>query len=237
MRNIFLIMASFLLCGSALYSCGVPGGEGISATRNFAGPDQYPPTSFAAYGIVAFPSKATPEDQSRYAMICDAYVASFPSVSEAGMPAQDQMVTVWPIDDDVIATAINQPTTENVCDFAVKHYGLDIALHAIDDAERAAGKPLDDIGPYLLAWSPSIAKGNPSAIVLQSDLSTVVTPLQAKTLFMHWRREIVENPGLWRAGWDMVGIKLTLRRWADAYGPAALRIFGKSEGSDAPISR
>jgi amino acid transporter len=33
------------------------------ASRLFAGPHQYPPSSFAAYGIVAFPSRATPDDR------------------------------------------------------------------------------------------------------------------------------------------------------------------------------
>ena len=78
----------------------------------------------------------------------------------------------------------------------LKHSGPETALRAINDAERAARKRLDDIGPYLLAWSPSIAKGNSAAIVLQSDSSTVATSFQAKFVFMQWRHEIVENPGL-----------------------------------------
>jgi hypothetical protein len=58
----------------------------ILASRLFAGPTQYPPTDFAAYGIVAFKTRATAEDKPRYEMICNAYVAGLLHVSDVKVP-------------------------------------------------------------------------------------------------------------------------------------------------------
>jgi hypothetical protein len=54
----------------------------VIASRLFAGPDQYPPEEFAAYGILAFRSRASSQDRARHLMICEAYAATLPHADE-----------------------------------------------------------------------------------------------------------------------------------------------------------
>ena len=58
----------------------------VIASRIFAGPNQYPPKEFAAYSIVAFPSRPSLHDRDRYLTICHAYVATLPHASELELP-------------------------------------------------------------------------------------------------------------------------------------------------------
>jgi outer membrane protein OmpA-like peptidoglycan-associated protein len=197
----------------------------ILASRLFAGPTQYPPNDFAAYGIVAFKTRATPDDNPRYEMICDAYVAGLLHFTDVKVPLKKQMVTVWPIESDGQATRINKMTRESLCPEAVRHYGLPISLEAIESARRSNVR-FDDAGPFLLAWSPSETKGQPDALVLVSDLSDVTNSEQAKQIFFDWFSKIQENPELWRPGWDIAKLKVTIRLWADKYGEKLLRVVG-----------
>ena len=75
----------------------------VRASRIFAGDDQYPPNSFAAYGIIAFRSLATDVTSDRYLAICKGYMSSILSfselVDEKVIPSQ-QMVTVWPLNSE-----------------------------------------------------------------------------------------------------------------------------------------
>jgi hypothetical protein len=201
----------------------------ILASRAFAGPTQYPPSRFAAYGIVAFTSRAMSDDLPRYHMICNAYITSLLSYREVPAPIQRQMVTVWPIETDSAANLINAMIpNDKLCEKAVDSYGLMTALIAIDDAKRSHAE-LDGLGPFLLAWSPSGQKGRPDALVLVSNLSNVTTFEQAKQVLLRWSHDVVENPDLWENGWNEEKLKLTIRLWADRYGPRILKIFGASE--------
>jgi hypothetical protein len=197
----------------------------VLASRLFAGPTQYPPHDFAAYGILAFKTRATSDDTPRYEMICNAYVTGLLHVSDVKVLLKYQMVTVWPIESDSQATRINKMPRESLCPEAVRRYGLPISLEAIQSARRS-GARFDDTGPYLLAWSPSETKGQPDALVLVSDLSDVTTSEQAKQIFFDWFSKIQENPELWRPGWDIAKLKVIIRLWADKYGEKLLKIVG-----------
>jgi hypothetical protein len=197
----------------------------VLPTRIFAGPNQYPPKSFAAYGIVAFPSRATKDDIKRYTIICEAYVSTFPFYKEIKAPITEQIVTVWPIDTDDNATRINGMPSDDLCGDAVFHYGLVTALQAIDDAKRRRAR-IDGLGPFLLAWSPSRQKGVPDALVLVSNLSEVTTSEQAKAFFEKWRHDIEEDPELWKEGWNLEKLRTVLRLWADKYGEQLLQLVG-----------
>jgi hypothetical protein len=195
------------------------------ASRIFSGPTQYPPAEFAAYGIVAFPVRATKEDLQRYNMICEAYASSLLFYKEVPVPLDKQMVTVWPIDSDNEAKRANQRWWDDVCPDAVKHYGLLTAEEAILDA-RKDGARIDGLGPFLLAWSPAGQKGRADALVLVSDLSEVTTIEQAKSLFMQWSQDIEKNPELWDKGWNISKLKTIIRLWADKYGERLLQLAG-----------
>jgi chemotaxis protein MotB len=207
---------------------GPPPAAAILPSRVFAGPTQYPPRQFAAYGIVAFTSRAMPDDRLRDQMICDAYIASLPFYKQVPTPIKDQMVTVWPIEADRAADQINAMARDDrLCKEAVRTYGLVEALEAIKDAKRSNAE-LDGVGPFLLAWSPSEQKGRSDALVLISNLSDISTYAQAKQVFFQWSTDIVENPELWRKGWNIEKLKFVIRLWADKYGPRILKLFGAS---------
>ena len=217
-----------IVCLAGLTGCATIAGSNpahIYATRLFAGPTQYPPKDFKAYGIVAFKARPTPADLGRYEMICNAYVAGLLSPSEAGVPRTSQMVTVWPIDSDAIATRLNAMPVGAECSQAGNNYGL----HAAQEAIASAPGSFAGAGPFLLAWSPSTAKGQSGAPVLSADLSDVTTPGQARDLFFQWSKDIQEKPELWEHGWSVEEIRVTIRLWADKYGSAVLKFLSDQE--------
>jgi hypothetical protein len=207
--------------GSVLGALATP----ILASRLFAGPTQYPPNEFAAYGILTFKTRATSDDTPRYEMICSAYVAGLLHFTDVKVARKLQMVTVWPIESDSQAVRINKMPRESLCPEAVRRYGLPTSLEAIESARRS-NVQFDDTGPFLLAWSPSETKGQPGALVLVSDLSDVTTSEQAKQIFFDWFSKIQENPELWRPGWDIAKLKVLIRLWADKYGEKLLKVVG-----------
>jgi hypothetical protein len=201
----------------------------IVPSRIFAGPTQYPPESFAAYGIVAFTSRATTDDFSRHEMICRAYVAGLPHFSELDLPPKSQMVTVWPIDTNNEANQINELPRDGLCPDAVRHYGLATSLQAIASA-RASKKTTDQLngnGPFLLAWSPAEEKGKPDAMVLVLDLSKVTTPDYAREMFRSWSTKIQQKPELWDNNkWDVEMVKAVARQFLDEFGSGVLQLVG-----------
>jgi hypothetical protein len=196
----------------------------IFPSRMFAGPTQYPPRQFKAYGIMAFDSLPAAGDKARYDMICDAYVSSLLHYKQVKAPLDQQMVTVWPIDKDDEATQIEATARDKVCGRAVPRYGLSIAKDAIESAKRN-NAVLGGRGPFLLAWAPGAKKGEADALVLVSDLSNIVNIEDAKTVFIRWAIEIQENPALWNNGWDIEKMKIMVRFWADRYGSGILKYF------------
>ena len=200
------------------------GGPGrvTEPSRMFAGPQQYPPDQFKAYGIVAFSARPTTNDTSHYSMICEAYVSALDHFTLINAPRSEQMVTVWPIENVQWADRINAERRDKVCRDAVPHYELDIALDAIRAARRR-NAVLDGQGPFLLAWSPGSAKGQPDALVLISDMSDVINGEQAKQIFTQWALDIQKHPELWEKGWNEEKIKLVIRLWVDKWGKKILK--------------
>lgn len=193
-------------------------------SRMFAGPGQYPPREFRAYGIVAFNSLPTGPDKNRYAMICDAYVSALLYFKDVQAPLEKQMVTVWPVDTTDVALKVSTEPREKVCGDAVPHYGLSIAQDAIL-AARKSPSDLAGTGPFLLAWSPGAAEGKRDALVLVADMSNVINNAQAKQVFEQWKTDITERPALWD-NWDEAHLILIVRLWADKLGTNVLQLFG-----------
>lgn len=206
------------------YQIGIPAPD-VTASRIFAGPNQYPPEEFAAYGILAFRSRPSPYDRARHLMICNAYVTSLPHTFELTIARAEQMVTVWPVDSDSDASRLNRAPRNGICEIAVDNYGLVIAQQALKDAETA-GVNTTDSGPFLFAWSPSTDKGKQDALVLVSDLSDVTTYEHAHEILLEWSRDIEQDPQLWSNGWDVERLRRKIRHWVDKYGPKALAVIG-----------
>jgi hypothetical protein len=217
---------------------GIGGGSSgpvvnIRASRLFAGPGQYPPREFAAYGILAFRSLATPESIDRYIAICRGYLAGIPSsasLEALGVAVREQMATIWPLADRGFAGMLNganPSVAAGHCDRVARATDLATSLNAIQQAARTSGMgALDGRGPYLLAWSPSSSISEPDAVVLVWDLSDVTNAEQATRMFADWAVEIEQNPALWDQGWNLEKLRTRIRLWADKYGADVLQILG-----------
>jgi hypothetical protein len=195
----------------------------VYTTRNFFGPHDIPPLNFAAYGIVAFPQKFTTETRRRHISICESYVATLPPASSSSVPPDNQMVTVWPIDNSSLAERLNHQGGF-VCNEAVEHYDLSSGLIALKEAATQERKDLLGQGPYLLAWAPSSLKGRPGSLVLIADLSNATTAEHYREYFQKWRADIERNPKLWRNGWSQADLIIIIRDWADKWGTMILSI-------------
>ncbi|WP_292055458.1 hypothetical protein [Martelella sp.] len=229
----FLILSS---CASELVQTSDMSQEYVRASRYFAGPSQFPPEKFAAYGILAFPVNPAgrKENRKRFDLFCSAYISSFKSVAELeaqGIKKEGQMVTVLPISDDTFARIINDAPIRNACDLAVNHYGFAQAQDAIWQANRAASRTdgiveLDGRGPYLIAWSPGSTKGETDTIVLVADLSNSTTIEQIEADFRAWITDIQDRPELWRRGWNLEAVQIAMQRWIDRRAVGILQLLG-----------
>ncbi|WP_321341566.1 hypothetical protein [uncultured Cohaesibacter sp.] len=211
----------------------------LKASRLFAGPGQFPPPQFAAYGILAFSTHPNLSDKTRkrFMVFCRAYTHKFSSVSDieaAGVPRSEQMVTILPVDSDLNADKAEMESREEACNLALKHYGLAQASNAIWQANKSAEltdgiDKLSGRGPFLIAWSPGSEKGKKSAIVLVADLSNTTTEAQANNDFDGWISDIQDKPHLWRKGWNITGLQRTIQRWIDRRAVGILKILRRTE--------
>lgn len=199
----------------------------IYATRLFAGPNGYPPTDFAAYGILAFTSRASPRDRERHLLICQAYVNSVRLFSAIQKPTTEQMVTVWPLASDAIAESLFQKSDDEVCSGAVDGYGSVTADRAIRHA-ALAGAELSGLGPFLIAWSPPKKKGEKDAVVLVANLSGIHDYDAALKVMLQWVQDIERDPELWARGWNRSSLTRKIQRWFDHRGTLLLRVFSGS---------
>lgn len=206
-----------------------------NATRIFYGPNERIINNLKVYAVVAFKSMPTKQDNARYEMICDAYVSSLlPLLKDAD--SRVQIVTVWPIALADKARSLNASRGNDVCKEAVQHYGLASSQLAIRNARDAILAThgnitaLDGQGPFLLAWSPGAAKGNPGAMMLRFDMSDVMNLEQAKRVFAWWTYVVQSNPQLWSLdGWNESSLKIKAMLWADKWGTYISKIRGESK--------
>ncbi|MGA7387772.1 MAG: hypothetical protein WA322_15910 [Pseudolabrys sp.] len=131
------------------------------------------------------------------------------------------MLTIWPLDEPDASEALKDD-----CDFAVDHYDLAGGILAIQDASRHQGVNLEGIGPFLIGWSPSNARGVPDKVVLIFDLSSLESQASLDEAFVIWQKRIVENPALWTSGFSVQKIRLALRDFVDHYGTDVVKFWG-----------
>ncbi|RKF06720.1 peptidoglycan-binding protein [Oceaniradius stylonematis] len=196
-------------------------------TRAFSSPDRYPPEGFRGYGIIAFKAIATSYDIEKHQQICAAYVAAFrPTATQSNTAVTDQFLTVWPVETDDVADALNQSMRDRdltVCQDAIRHFDTETARYAIQEAEKA-GFAGSGTGPFLLAWSPATEFGKEDTFVLSLDLSRVSNYDLAHAMMQEWRND-VETDFADLRGFTLARLQVTLRRWADKYGPGFLEAF------------
>lgn len=222
--------------GSGVIACCETGATGM-ATRIFAGPTEYPPVEYAAYGIVAFRSVPSQSDMARYKNICVAYLTTLPP-PPVNRPKKAQMVTVWPVMTADVSKRLNkaQPiakgnekSAEKACEDALSSYNLQLGHLAIK-AARIQGEDVDGIGPYLLAWSPSEKYGSDKAVVLVADLSEVQSYLDAQKAMVAWVNDIESDPEIWGNEFTVERIRQKIKKMVDRYGAGIESIFGVKAG-------
>ncbi len=220
-----------LLYSSAFFRYTFPVIPTTRASRLFAGPRQYPPSEFAAYGIIAFQAGVTSHSRARYFAICEgfgAHLLASPNLETRGTPLAQQMPTIWPLNNGPLATLLNNigpvPLTGH-CNQIIDAIDVATSLTAIDNAQLADPRNrFNDDGPYMIAWSPSSAVGQDNVPVLVLDFSDVQLASHATELFRAWREEIQQNPESWRRGRLQLLVERLRRRIAEIankYGPAA----------------
>ena len=216
---------------AALQVAGQTQIDDLEATRLFVGPSEYPPERFAAYGLVAFGSKAVATSEGRYRLACEAYVSAITNAQEVRTPYSSQMVTVWPVETDKQGIFLSRPQSDlgSACESAVKHYDLRRSIEGMKQARIQTKMAFDGEGPYLIAWSPATDRGKSDVAVLVADLSGATTSEQFREYFRHWRNDVESKPELWRNGWSVEKVRLVVRDWADKWGPAILSIAAGSK--------
>ncbi|MDX0760199.1 hypothetical protein GOD62_30530 [Sinorhizobium medicae] len=187
------------------------------ATRIFAAPEEYPPTEYAAYGIIAFRSLPSPADKVRYHQICLAYYNTLPA-SPPQFPEKQQMVTVWPVTSAKASKKLNEPQpADKACETALSDYNLPLGHKAIR-AAKIQGKDVDGIGPYLLAWSPSEEYGTDKAVILVADFSNVDTYELAQRIMVAWVNDIESDPKIWEEEFTIERVRSKIKMLVDRYG-------------------
>jgi hypothetical protein len=147
-------------------------------------------------------------------MVCKAFISFFPLAAAAPVRVQDQMITVWPVEDPS-----HEQAKKDNCDFVLDHYDLVASQLAIADAQKQKAS-FEGAGPYLVGWSPSKARGAPDALVLVVDMSADNNQADIDRKFSFWKTKIVENPELWRSGWSVEGVRAAIHNFVDTYGQA-----------------
>lgn len=207
----------------------------VIATHTFAGPQEFPPEGYLAYGVLAFPQKPTPDTEHRYHLICEAFIKTISFTSEVSQPISAQMVTIWPVTSAQIAKKIHAAPEADRCKMAIAHYHLPHSERAIEFARMAGQKLGTGRGPFLLAWSPGGTMGSSKVPVLERDLSLVVTRQQANDEFRAWKAEI-RNRECWDCSKFVERSRRNLRLYADYYGARTIGALRALFGNDALIT-
>lgn len=192
------------------------------ATRAFAGPSQFPPSAYRAYGMVVFKTRASRFDRDRHVEACEAYVSALAQTTEADVPRDQQMVTVWPVSRDAVADEINPLHGAAACEPAIDNYGLVQAHNALRILQgyghAGGGYDTGGRGPFLVAWTPGGHIAEPESIALLVDLSQVEGGAALVDAMALWRDRIQSDPELWRAEDVRPGLIERLRRFFDENG-------------------
>ena len=198
----------------------------LQPVRAYLSAKEIPPAGAGAYGLVVLQAKPTPTSRPKLKMVCQSFVAYFPRSETSDVPINDQMITVWPLDNPEAEEA-----RRDDCDYALDHYDLVASEAAIRDA-HAQHADFSGEGPYLVGWSPSNSRTVPDALVLVVDLSADTTQPQIDQKFLFWKNKIVEDPSKWRSGFVAERIRESIRKFADTYGQAmldAIKLVGEKK--------
>ncbi|MBB95664.1 MAG: hypothetical protein CML68_13870 [Rhodobacteraceae bacterium] len=217
----------------------------VHASRAFAPPKTYKAGQFAGYGLIHFPNSYSSAEAQRFEMFCHAFRILRPveelETPPDPIPRSEQMVTVWPIRDQAVSSAIKTARQEEsaaalrgdraardaagnkLCAVASAGYRLD--LDVAGARIETNGEALSSDGPYLVAWAPGGDKGKPGRTALLVDLGPITTPEGARREMGKWRDAIERRRGDWGRT-DEAGLRDLIRDWANRAGPTILSLVG-----------
>src|SRR4051812_41705384 len=130
------------------------------------------------------------------------------------------MVTYWPVKNK------NAPGVRELSrNSLVNEYDQLTAIMAITDADKNEEELARRRGPFLIAWSPARSRFEKDAVVLVIDLSGIDGQDSFVDIFKVWRQRIIDDPKLWKRGWDPQLIVLVLRDTLARYGENLVRLI------------
>jgi hypothetical protein len=197
-------------------------GSGLVPVRALAEPAEMPPRGVGAYGVVAFVTMPLPHQVRRHRAVCEAFKATLIPQERVARdtPLSSQMITFWPIADK------STPEARQLdCAHLIGHYDLKTGLDAVRDADRDGDRLAARQGPFLIAWSPAESRFQKDTVVLVFDLSNLDSEQSFLEVFQDWRQKIVDDPSLWRRGFDVQSVRRQLRDTLDRYGEGILKLI------------
>jgi hypothetical protein len=194
----------------------------LSPVRALIEPAEIPPREVAGYGLIAFSSMPLPQHIDRYKFVCEAFKATLIPQDQLprNVPLSQQMITFWPIRNKNTAEALRFD-----CHHLVSNYDLKTALDAINDADKQKERLAERRGPFLIAWSPSESRYKKDSLVLVMDLSSLESQQSFLEVLKDWRQKIIDNPEMWKRGFDLEAIRRTIRDTLDRYGDDLLNLI------------
>jgi hypothetical protein len=200
--------------------------SGLIPARALIEPSDIPPNGVGAYGIVAFTAMPLLHEEERHRFVCEAFKATLIPQSDLpeDTPLSAQMITYWPV-----RSKLTELAKSLDCRDLVASYDLKTGLDAITDADKKSEKLATRRGPFLVAWSPAKTRSEKDAVVLVIELSNLESQESFIEVFKAWRQKIVDDPKLWRRGWNWKSVRLALRDTLDRYGDGIVRLIQNSK--------
>lgn len=190
----------------------------LQPARIYLRASQIPIPGVGAYGVVALRGRPTDATRDRLMRLCQAYVTYLPrwDTLPGSVAAADRMATIMPVDDPDASRVKSDD-----CSYVLDHYDVYGGLSALEDAARQ-GADVSGVGPFLIGWAPASARGQPDKVVLVYDMSAFVSQDSFDRAFIWWQQKIILDPALWRHGWSVDRIRISVRDFFDRYGQAAM---------------
>ncbi len=191
----------------------------LVTTRMFGGRNQFEPSNFWSYGVIAFPTGLNRRNAERYLLFCEAFIAGLDPIDFDTPRPNNQALTVWPVRDRVT----DEIYTNDTCSKAAEGYDIVESRKIINFAVRR-GRQLDDRrGPFLIATHPGadIRQNADETALLTFDLSDYDNPDEIDRAIRVWSSKLRSDPAKWNSIEEQSRSKKGMWRLYDTLGDSA----------------